>query len=679
MITAAIIVHARTSTTMFVLSQLLFGRIVVFPLFPTVCCLSLLPRPRTIMSTTTTTRLLGSVVSTRSDIFNHNNKSNTTTTTTMSTRTRSSTQQIFFLVDAVEEATNRKTTALKCLDLECTKLIDKKNKDLTMTMMKNDIEDNKKTTIKNKNENKNNDINATINRIDMRRLEIRNTIKSLDALNIQLERIDHKNESKSNLLSSFVTAIEFEFRQIMGSSSSLCSILDKPKESWNIYKNNRKTVNNNNKSDPSFDDDNDDDDDDDDLENTMTRNLLLTRIFTDDIPLLDVRAGVEFAKGAFPNSVNIPILNDEHRHLVGICYKEKGPDAAFDLGKELVTPIKTELVQSWKKYVTENPDGYVYCFRGGSRSNISKTLLKEEAGVDYPLVSGGYKVMRQFLLDELERVQDLPIVMIGGHTASGKTHLLKRILKSNNRYVDLEGIANHRGSSFGELVDPQPTQINFENEVAIEFLKLRQRQQQQQQCQSGSKQGQLQPQQPIFIEEEGNRIGRVTLPSSMYKAMMDRFPVLELETSKEERVRICIQDYVTDMFPLFVEQASSSSSSNIMDMDMDDGGEDPDLSCLALAHNNFRQVHINSLKRIKSRVHNYEEINAQLLKGLDLFQRTGDESGFIDFTGSMLQYYDKMYSYQMSQRKGEVLFRGDSKDIIEWTESEEGRRRLAML
>mmetsp|Transcript_22527 Transcript_22527/g.25125 ORF Transcript_22527/g.25125 Transcript_22527/m.25125 type:complete len:119 (+) Transcript_22527:1149-1505(+) len=116
-----------------------------------------------------------------------------------------------------------------------------------------------------------------------------------------------------------------------------------------------------------------------------------------------------------------------------------------------------------------------------------------------------------------------------------------------------------------------------------------------------------------------------------------------------------------------------------MDMDMDDRGKDPDLSCLALAHNNFRQVHINSLKRIKSRVHNYEEINAQLLKGLDLFQRTGDESGFIDFTGSMLQYYDKMYSYQMSQRKGEVLFRGDSKAIIEWTESEEGRRRLAML
>jgi len=562
----------------------------------------------------------------------------------------------------------------------------------------NDIEDNKKSTIKNESNNKkknNNITEATIKRIDKRRSEIRTIMKELDALNIKLKRIDHKsdNENETNLLSSIVIAIEFEFRQLMGSSSvssssssSFCSILDKPKESWNIYKNNRtSTIVNNNNDDLSFDDDTDDIDNDD-LEKKTVRNLLLTRIFTDDIPLLDVRAGVEFAKGAFPNSVNIPILNDEHRHFVGICYKEKGPDAAFNLGRKLVTPIKTELVQSWKEYVMENPDGFLYCFRGGSRSNISKTLLKEEAGVDYPLVSGGYKVMRQFLLDELERVQDLPIVMIGGHTASGKTHLLKQISKSNNRYVDLEGLANHRGSSFGELVDPQPTQINFENEVAIKFLKLRQRQQQQQQeqqCQSGSAQRQLQPQQPIFIEEEGNRIGQVTLPSNMYKAMVDRFPVLELETSKEERIRICIQDYVTDMFPLFVEQASlssssSSSSSNIMDMDTDDGGEDLDC-CLALAHNNFRQVHINSLKRIKSRVHNYEEINAQLLKGLDLFQRTGDESGFIDFTGSMLQYYDKMYSYQMSQRKGEVLFRGDSKAIIEWTESEEGRRRLAML
>lgn len=372
----------------------------------------------------------------------------------------------------------------------------------------------------------------------------------------------------------------------------------------------------------------------------------IMRIFTDDVPLLDVRAEVEFAKGAFPNSVNMPILNDEQRHLVGICYKEKGPEAAFDLGEALVTPCKEEKISAWKNHAQENPAGYVYCFRGGSRSQITQTLLKE-AGVDYPLVAGGYKAMRQFLLDELERVQDLPIIMIGGRTASGKTHLLKHF----TRHVDLEGIANHRGSAFGALVDPQPTQINFENEVGIEFLKLRQ---------SGSLTGQNQKQQPIFIEEEGRRIGRLSLPLSMHNAMNDGFSVVELETPMEDRVRICVQDYVTDMFPLFVSAESNGD--------------------LDLAHEKFREVHLSSLERIKKRVQSYEEVNSQLIKGLDLFQSSNgsDVSGFSDFTESMLQYYDKMYDYQMDQRKGEVLFRGDSKAIIEWTESEEGRRKLAL-
>jgi len=373
----------------------------------------------------------------------------------------------------------------------------------------------------------------------------------------------------------------------------------------------------------------------------------IMRIFTDDIPLLDVRAEVEFEKGAFPNSVNMPILNDEQRHLVGTCYKEIGPEAAFDLGEELVTPFKEERISAWKNHAQENPAGYVYCFRGGSRSQITQSLLKE-AGVDYPLVAGGYKAMRQFLIEELERVPDLPIIMIGGRTASGKTHLLKHF----TRHVDLEGIANHRGSTFGALVDPQPTPINFENEVAIEFLKLRQ---------SGSLAGQNQQQQPIFIEEEGRHIGRLSLPSGMHDAMIDRFPVVELETPMEDRVRICVDDYVTDMFPLFVSAEINGD--------------------LDLAHEKFREAHLNSLGRIKKRVQNYEEVNSQLIKGLDLFQRSNgiDVSGFSDFTESILQYYDKMYDYQMDQRKGEVLFRGDSKSIIEWSESEEGLKGYAML
>lgn len=372
---------------------------------------------------------------------------------------------------------------------------------------------------------------------------------------------------------------------------------------------------------------------------------IMRSIFTDNVPLLDVRAEGEFSKGSFPNSINIPILNDDQRHLVGICYKNKGADAAFELGEELVSPFLPQRMQAWKNYTEANPAGYLYCFRGGLRSQTTQQLLKNHTGVEYPLVPGGYKALRQFLLDELEQIQDLPVLMIGGRTGSGKTHLIKHF---QDRYVDLEGMAKHRGSAFGALVEKQPNQINFENEMAREFLQRRQ-----------SPPGSVEQSMPIVIEEEGRRIGQLSLPMSMHLAMVHKFPVLELDTSMKERVRICTQDYITDMFPLFESEAQGD---------------------LNLAHENFRQDKINSLDRIQKKLHGYNEISAQLLEGLDLFQQSQgkDISGFFDFTENMLSYYDKFYDYQMDQRKGEVFFRGDKESIIEWTESEEGRRKLAM-
>ncbi|KAL3934446.1 MAG: hypothetical protein SGARI_003377 [Bacillariaceae sp.] len=151
---------------------------------------------------------------------------------------------------------------------------------------------------------------------------------------------------------------------------------------------------------------------------------------------------------------------------------------------------------------------------------------------------------------------------------------------------------------------------------------------------------------------------REIIRSSLKKkadAMLDDYPVVELETPMEDRVKICVQDYVTDMFPLF-------------DTGYGDG-----------AHEEFRKVHLNSLDRIKKKVPNYGEIHQQVSEALDLFENCGDMSGFDEPTKAMLQCYDKMYDYQADQRKGEVLFRGDRKSIIEWTESEEGRRKLAVV
>jgi tRNA 2-selenouridine synthase len=356
-------------------------------------------------------------------------------------------------------------------------------------------------------------------------------------------------------------------------------------------------------------------------------NAVFQNIFTNDLPLLDLRADVEFSKGAFPTSVNIPLLDDEQRRLVGTCYKTDGPEAAFALGVELITPLKGQRVQAWKDFAEAHPNGYMYCFRGGSRSQISQQGL-QEAGIDYPRVTGGYKAMRQYLIDELEQIQDLPIVMIGGRTGSGKTELVKQF----EHHVDLEGLANHRGSAFGGVLTPQPTQINFENTLAIGFLKLRQSQTS-----------------PIIIEEEGKRIGQLILPASMYKSMSSRYPVIELETPMDERIERCVQDYVVDLFPSFQSMYGDR------------------------AYEELRQTHLFSLQRIRKRLPDYETTKQQVSEALDAFEATGDLAGFYEPTKSMMHLYDKYYDFQQGERESKVLFQGDMESILEWARSHEGQ------
>jgi len=102
-------------------------------------------------------------------------------------------------------------------------------------------------------------------------------------------------------------------------------------------------------------------------------------LFTDDIPLIDVRAPVEFEQGAYPNAVNIPILNNEQRHEVGTCYKERGRDEAMELGHRLVSGAdKLTKLAKWLKAIEDKPDAVIYCFRGGLRSQITQSWLRTE-------------------------------------------------------------------------------------------------------------------------------------------------------------------------------------------------------------------------------------------------------------------------------------------------------------
>ncbi len=210
-------------------------------------------------------------------------------------------------------------------------------------------------------------------------------------------------------------------------------------------------------------------------------------LFLRPTPMMDMRAPAEFAHGAFPSALSLPLMSDAERAQVGICYKQQGQDAAIELGHQLVSGgLKAQRLAQWADFARQHPQGYLYCFRGGLRSQTVQRWLREE-GIDYPLVTGGYKAMRRFLLEELERsLASASFVLVSGKTGTGKTRVISHLARG----VDLEGLANHRGSSFGQMPTPQPSQIDFENGLSIALLRL---------LAKGSE--------PIFLEDEGRLIG----------------------------------------------------------------------------------------------------------------------------------------------------------------------------
>ena len=151
------------------------------------------------------------------------------------------------------------------------------------------------------------------------------------------------------------------------------------------------------------------------------------RIFLQDVPLIDVRAPIEFQQGAFAQAVNLPLMIDSERQAVGTCYKQHGQQAAIALGHSLVNgKLREQRTAAWLAACSARPEGYIYCFRGGLRSQLVQQWL-HEAGVDYPRITGGYKALRNYLLGVLTQSAQLPMALVGGNTGSGKTLLVNEL------------------------------------------------------------------------------------------------------------------------------------------------------------------------------------------------------------------------------------------------------------
>lgn len=348
------------------------------------------------------------------------------------------------------------------------------------------------------------------------------------------------------------------------------------------------------------------------------------QLFLTDAPMMDMRAPGEFTHGAFPSAVSLPLMTDEERAEVGICYKQQGQDAAIELGHTLVAGATRERrLADWLEFARSNPAGYLYCFRGGLRSQTVQQWL-QAAGVDYPLVRGGYKAMRRFLIDELQRsLARADIVLIGGKTGSGKTRVVNRLARA----IDLEGLARHRGSTFGQLLEPQPSQIDFENSVSIALMKLL----------SGD-------QSRIYLEDEGRLIGRLALPEEL-REKMTLSPLAVVEESLASRIQVVLEDYVIDLGNRYAQAYPK------------DGME------------RHRQKLQADLAQIRKRLggERQQAVAGMIDVAFDLQRREDDLEAHREWIGALLEtYYDPMYEYQLSRREGRQLFNGSRQQVTDW-------------
>ena len=350
-------------------------------------------------------------------------------------------------------------------------------------------------------------------------------------------------------------------------------------------------------------------------------------------PLIDIRAPVEFQAGAFPGAVNLPLMNDDERAAVGTCYKMQGNEAAVELGHALVNEtVRRPRIQAWADFYRAHPDALLYCFRGGQRSQIAQRWLYEYAGLVIPRLRGGYKALRRFLLEQLQthlptRLKGVRRFVIGGRTGSGKTRLLAQVAHK----IDLEALANHRGSAFGRHMDPQPTQIDFENRLAYALIQF------------------FATARPYLVfEDEGRNIGRLYLPRPTFEALYDEAALLILEAPLEERVDITLDEYVVQ------------AQARWLARDPQQGLE------------KWRADMLNSMHRIQRRLGGlrHRQLLEMFASAWAAQQRHGDIHAHRDWICFLLtEYYDPMYDYQLSRKGQPVVLRGDAQTLLQFLET----------
>ncbi|MBN8704045.1 MAG: tRNA 2-selenouridine(34) synthase MnmH [Bacteroidetes bacterium] len=236
--------------------------------------------------------------------------------------------------------------------------------------------------------------------------------------------------------------------------------------------------------------------------------------------VFDVRTPAEYLKGHLPGSINLPLFEDEERAVVGKIYKHDGRQPAILKGLELVGPKLKQLIKAVVKQ-TSDTTILLYCWRGGMRSGSVAWLL-EMYGYKVYTLRKGYKAYRNYVLAQFDKKYFFTV--LGGYTGTGKTELLQHLQGQNQLIIDLEKLANHKGSSFGSLGEQAPpTQEHFENLLATHLLDV------------GTDKH-------FWVEDESRTIGRVGIPTGFWRQMRTS-RVTFVSLSFAVRTRYLVQQY----------------------------------------------------------------------------------------------------------------------------------------
>ena len=239
--------------------------------------------------------------------------------------------------------------------------------------------------------------------------------------------------------------------------------------------------------------------------------------------VIDVRSPSEFAEDHLPGAMNLPVLDDAERAKVGTIYKQQSSFLARKIGAALVARNSARHLEG---PLADKPGGWrplVYCWRGGQRSGSFATILSA-VGWRVELVEGGYKSWRRLVVHALQdEPVPSPVIVLDGNTGSAKTELLALLDRRGVQTLDLEGLANHRGSLFGDRPGGQPAQKFFESELALALARL-------------------DPERPVVVEAESSRVGDISVPKQLWAAMRSA-PRIRIAAPRAERAHYLARAY----------------------------------------------------------------------------------------------------------------------------------------